>query len=135
MYAYTAPAGLLKDDDQVDFSEKILDEDGQYLPGINDDFCYWRKLNSLHGWMEQLYYAKGGKSDSFNGDVVRLKEADIEALETAIEDKTLVRCQGFFFGDSEGEVTDDEYGEITAFCEKARLAFELELAVIYSSCW
>ena len=27
---------------------------------------YWRKHPNLHGWMESLYYEKGGTAGSFN---------------------------------------------------------------------
>ena len=33
---------------------------------------YWRKHPNLHGWIESLYYEKGGTADSFNCVNVKL---------------------------------------------------------------
>jgi hypothetical protein len=30
------------------------------------ELYYWRKHPNLHGWMESLYYEKGGTADNFN---------------------------------------------------------------------
>jgi hypothetical protein len=39
---------------------------------------YWRKHPNLHGWMEALYYAKGGAADSFNCVTLQLTLEDID---------------------------------------------------------
>jgi hypothetical protein len=61
---------------------------------------YWRKHPNLHGWMESLYYEKGGTADSFNCVNLQLTARDLDRLETAIRGGTLPLTQGFFFGES-----------------------------------
>ena len=101
MYVYAKKTDLT-DDVRVDFD---VDYDWQ-----KDELCYWRKHPNLHGWMQSLYYEKGGKSENgFNGDKVRLTDEDVNALEKAIEEDTLPFTQGFFFGQS--PTKDDEYYE------------------------
>lgn len=39
--------------------------------------CYWRKHANLQGYMEDLYYAKGGEADTFNCVEVELNEQDL----------------------------------------------------------
>ena len=45
------------------------------------DIHYWRKHPNLHGWMEQLYYAKGGAAESFNCVSVAVTADDLDRLE------------------------------------------------------
>jgi hypothetical protein len=52
MYAMTTPLSV---PDMVDFEVKEANE-----------LHYGRKHPNLHGWMEALYYAKGGAADTFN---------------------------------------------------------------------
>ena len=52
MFAYTTSEELAA---SVDFEVETLTE-----------LHYWRKHPNLHGWMEALYYAKGGAADTFN---------------------------------------------------------------------
>ena len=64
------------------------------------EIAYWRKFNRLHGWMEALYREKGGEGD-FNCVYVRLEQADLDRLKTALDKRKLVHTPGFFFGTSE----------------------------------
>lgn len=63
----------------------------------DEQIHYWRKHPDLHGWMEQLYYAKGGSND-FNCTPVTLTSDDLDDLEASIRDRTLPETTGFFFG-------------------------------------
>ena len=92
---------------------------------------YWRKHPDLHGWMEKLYFEKGGKDEDFNLSPVRLDSADIDQLEAAIIAKELPDTSGFFFGDSDGSERDDDL----AFIAKARAALAAGLTVIYFAWW
>ncbi len=67
MYAFTTSENIAA----VDFDDP---EDAVQV-------CYWRKHPNLHGWMQKLYRAKGGKDDDFNLNPIRLDPADIDALE------------------------------------------------------
>ena len=53
MYAYTAPKAAITS--EVNFK---LDD----LPDV-EQIHYWRKHPNLHGWMEDLYRAKGGAAE------------------------------------------------------------------------
>lgn len=118
MYAFTTKTVPACD---VDFDE----------PEDAKTFHYWRKHPNLHGWMERLYRRKGGTSNAFNCDTLRLTESDLFDLECAVRRKELPPTQGFFFGESDGTELDDDL----AFITKARAAIKDGLTVYYSSLW
>jgi hypothetical protein len=120
MYAYKTKADL--NGQEVDFSNNNVD---------TEDLHYWRKHPNLHGWMEELYYEKGGKDDSFNGSCVVLTEGDLDTLEEDIKNGNLPQTSGFFFGQSDGEEVNDDL----EFVAKAREAIEAGETVYYSSWW
>ena len=101
--------------------------------GIADlNFWYWRKFNHLHGWMHQLYVAKGGEGD-FNCDTVLVTAEDFDALEKAVNEGTLVATSGFFFG---GETLYPEDVEsLKKFIAASREAMEQGYAILYDSWW
>jgi hypothetical protein len=119
MYAYVTKAKLNK---EVDFSETNLK---------GEELHYWRKHPNLHGWMQELYDHKGGKSDSFNGDCVVLTESDLNDLETDIKNGNLPDTSGFFFGNTQGDETDDDL----QFIKEAREAIANGKTVYYTSWW
>lgn len=97
----------------------------------HNELHYWRKHPNLHGWMEALYRAKGGKDDVFNCVNLQLTAEDLDRLEADIRNGNLPPTSDFFFGQSDGtEVADD-----LAFIAKARKALAAGLAVFYSSWW
>jgi len=63
------------------------------------DIGYWRKANHIHGYMENLYYIKGGVGSTFNCQTVRLSIIDLVELCKHIIDNDLPVTKGFFFGD------------------------------------
>ena len=91
----------------------------------------WRKHPNLHGWMQDLYYAKGGTAESFNCVPVQLTAEDLDRLETAVRTGTLPDTTGFFYGDSDGSETEDDL----AFIANAREALAEGLTVYYNSWW
>lgn len=92
---------------------------------------YWRKHPDLHGWMQELYYAKGGIAESFNCVAVALTLEDLDELEKAVCGFELPETSGFFFGKSDGtEVNDD-----LAFIVNARKAITEGYTVFYTSWW
>jgi hypothetical protein len=118
MYAYmtdTAPAK------PVDFPE----------PENSKELHYWRKHPNLHGWMQQLYEAKGGENPDFNVATVRLESGDLEKLEAAITENELPETCGFFFGDSDGSECEDDL----EFVAKARVALGQGKVVFYYAWW
>ena len=91
---------------------------------------YWRKHPNLHGWMESLYFEKGGAQD-FNCVPVELTADDLHRLEADIRAGNLPQTNGFFFGASDGsESTDD-----LAFVAKAHEAIAQGKTVYYDSWW
>ncbi len=121
MYAFTAPATAVTQD--VDFDLNAID-------GIGE-LHYWRKHPNLHGWMRDLYYAKGGTGRDFNCDPLRLTLEDIDALEQDIRSGALPDTSGFFFGETDGTEREDDL----QFIAKARIAIENGFAVCYDSWW
>ena len=90
----------------------------------------WRKHPNLQGWMEALWLTKRG--DSFNCVEVELDAADLDALEFAVNEGTLPKTEGFFFGDS----ADERYKECDLeFIRKARAEIKDGNRVFYSSWW
>ena len=99
-------------------------------PDDSVEIQYWRKHPNLHGWMEQLYQDKGG-TEIFNLTTVRLDEADIDALESAVQQNRLPDTSGFFFGESQPEDKEDDL----LFISAARQALKEGYAVFYTSWW
>lgn len=92
---------------------------------------YWRKHPNLHGWMEELYRAKGGTDEAFNNNTVRLDLKDLDALEEAVNAGTLPETTGFFFGESVPEHADED----RRFLKLAREAIAQGYVVFYDSWW
>ncbi|AUH66831.1 phosphoglycerate kinase [Paracoccus zhejiangensis] len=97
----------------------------------------WRKHSRLQTWMEALYTARTGlHSDNLNCGELRLTEADLTTLETAIREKALPVCHGgFFYGHQAQEEQADAYhDQDLAFCAWAKAEISEGHAVAYS-CW
>ncbi len=108
---------------EVDFKLEPEDE----CEGLHS----WRKHPNLHGWMEELYYSKGGSEAPFNCATVALTSSDLDNLERAIIEGDLPPTSGFFFGESQDE---DAAGDLE-FIAKARKAIEDGLFLFYDSWW
>jgi hypothetical protein len=120
----------------VDFSEEIFGRDDRGELDYENpivvakEIAYWRKHPDLHGWMENLYREKGGREQSFNGDLVVLTLKDLDRLEEDILRKNLPKTTGFFFGESmEISLKDLE------FVLEARKAIQEGDTVFYDSSW
>ncbi len=117
MYAYSTPEQPAT---PVDF--KVADA---------RELHYWRKHPNLHGWMQTLYIAKGGRDPQFNCAPVTLTAEDLDRLESAIRGDALPPTSGFFFGKTDGTERDDDI----AFIAKAREAITAGHTVYYDSWW
>jgi hypothetical protein len=120
MYAFAIQRSVTK---PVDFKFGPVKD----LEGIH----YWRKHPNLHGWMEALYFAKGGSRDCFNVAFVQLDLADLKRLEADVVANRLPETEGFFFGESDGSEREDDL----AFIGKAREAIRQGKVVFYTSWW
>ena len=121
MYALSTKA---KPETDVDFSTKNFEQ---------EEIQYWRKHPNLHGWMQNLYDAKGGTSDTFNGDCVVLDSEDLDNLEQDIKDGNLPDTSGFFFGESANNDEENDYDLL--FVTKAREEIKNGNTVYYTSWW
>ena len=121
-YAYRLPR---KPDTATDFTISIEDV------GDAGRLYYWRKHPDLQGFMETLYYMKGGKAEVFNCTPVLLEEADLDLLERKTRLRELPKTEGFFFGQSFPE--DDD--SVLEFIAKARAAIREGSWVAYNSWW
>lgn len=108
--------------------------------GEQIEIAYWRKHPNLHGWMEQLWEAKGrpGIIDPsyqdvmFNGVEVELTWDDLDQLEEDITNGRLPHTTGFFFGNN----SDDYYqSQDLEFIRNARAELFTGLKVFYNSSW
>jgi hypothetical protein len=121
MYAWVVD----KNDHNQDFS---ISEDVE-----KEELAYWRKFNALHGWMQNLYYEKGGPADSFNCIPVRLTKDDLMRLQADAMDKRLTPTPGFFFGDQ--TIYPEDIESTLEFVGKALAAITNGKEVYYDSWW
>ena len=131
-FAYRVKRGFIQK--PVDFETSVYDEKTEeYTNAVETvEFKYWRKHPNLQGWMEDLYYSKGGEAKQFNCVNVQLTWEDLEELEHAIKNNMLPETDGFFFGnDSSKEYKDEDL----QFIEDALEAIKDGDDVYYSSWW
>ena len=95
------------------------------------ELATWRKHPNLQGWMQNLYYEKGG-GEEFNCVDLELTLDDLNALEATLDEEELPETIGFFFGSK----ADDHYAEADReFIVQARAAIKQGYTVVYSSWW
>ena len=95
------------------------------------ELASWRKHPNLQGWMQELYYEKGGEGE-LNCVDVELTLEDLDALEATLDEEELPETVGFFFGGN----ADDHYAEADReFIVQARAAIKKGYKVFYSSWW
>ena len=99
----------------------------------NEELQYWRKHHDLHGWMEQLYRAKGGTKESFNCVPLQLTVEDLNQLQSDLLSEKLPQTQGFFFGINPPDL--ESLKEDLMFIQKCRIALQDGKTVYYDSWW
>lgn len=114
-----------KFDKQVDFTFPNDDESDR------ERIYYWRKHPDLEGWMAELYQSKGGASIEFNCDRLQLTKVDLLKLKDDVENETLPKTQGFFFGESYSEYKHNDL----EFIEKALMILDDGYSIYYTSSW
>ncbi len=142
MYAYVAnKAG--QQGEYYDGAQFDKDTGNYVNPTVTQprEIAYWRKHPNLHGWMEQLWVAKGrpgfdessaDRDPMFNGIEMELTAEDLDDLERAVTHGQLPSTTGFFFGNE----ADDYYREHDlAFIKNARAELFFGLKVFYNSSW
>ena len=122
-YAFKVKKSAIVND--LKFKKEIDGED------TYEKIYYWRKVPALQGFMEELYYEKGGE-DSFNCEYVRLDLKDLERLKNAVDNDTMpIHTTGPFFG----KHYDEDMPTVLDFIKKAKKVIEDGDAVYYSSWW
>ena len=115
------------------------DQDGVEKEGFEEylewddtiQLAEWRKHPNLQGWMQELWYEKGGEGE-FNCVDLELTLEDLDALEATLDEEELPETVGFFFGGN----ADDHYAEADReFIVQARAAIKKGYKVFYSSWW
>lgn len=99
---------------------------------VPSNLAYWRKHPYLQGWMEKLYYEKGGKGEEFNCVNVRLDEDDLNRLKEDVLSGSLPETTGFFFG---SDSSDDYREQDLRFINDALEAIKDGRIVLYDSWW
>jgi len=122
MYAFQVEKGVITE--SVDFG---IREDAKF----HDQIYYWRKHPNLHGWMEKLYYEKGGNEETFNCVNLQLTEDDLNRLEADVNNNMLPETDGFFFGQSSPEDKEKDL----EFIAEARRSINEGHDVYYTSWW
>ena len=111
--------------------EPTTDDEGYTYYEDSMELAYWRKHPNLQGWMQDLYYEKGGEGE-FNCVDVELTLEDLDALEESLDEEALPETAGFFFGTD----SSDYYAEADReFIVAARAAIKQGYTVVYSSWW
>jgi len=111
--------------------EAIVDDEGYTYYEDSMELAYWRKHPNLQGFMQELYYEKGGEGE-FNCVDVELTLEDLDSLEATLDNEALPETVGFFFGGN----ADDHYAEADReFIVAARAAIKQGYTVVYSSWW
>jgi len=113
--------------------EKSIDQFTIAPDSDNEELQYWRKHHDLHGWMEQLYRAKGGTKESFNCVPVQLTVEDLDQLQSDLLSEKLPQTQGFFFGINPPDL--ESLKEDLMFIQKCRIALQEGKTVYYDSWW
>lgn len=127
MYAFTVSAADAGDN-VVDL-KRYDDNDNELFP--KEEIYYWRKFNALHGWMRDLYFAKGGTYQAFNCNTVRLTATDLTKLVQDVSAGMLKPCEGSFFGPQ--TIYPEDLESVGKFVGKALAAIAEGKAVYYDS--
>ena len=111
--------------------EAITDDEGYTYYEDSMELAYWRKHPNLQGFMQELYYEKGGEGE-FNCVDVELTLEDLDSLEATLDNEALPETAGFFFGSDSSEYYAEADRE---FIVAARAAIKQGYTVVYSSWW
>ena len=111
--------------------ESKTDEEGFEYYEDSMELAYWRKHPNLQGWMQDLWYTKGGEGE-FNCVDLELEAEDLDLLEQSLDEEALPETTGFFFGtDSSIHYAEQD----REFIREARAAIKQGYTVVYSSWW
>lgn len=92
----------------------------------------WRKLYSLHNWMEELYKLRGGV-DVFNCVVLQLYPEDIGDLERDVKERKLNTCTRSY--SSMSKIDKEDIKSLKKFIRLAKKSHKAGLQLFYDSWW
>ena len=105
--------------------------------GDSKEVCYWRKHSDLNGYMEDLYYERGGDKD-FNCEPLLLEKEDVECIILDHKkhlDETnefeIGKSSGFFWG----ETTKENWEQSLEDFEQLLKETDWENSTVYYHCW
>ena len=116
-----------------DFEMFVVKNPTAQIPyDVSRELVYWRKHPDIHGWMKNLFFEKKGQTKSdFNGDNVWLTVKDIINLKDDIEKDNLPTTSGFFFGDSDGRLKENDLEKADQMLD----ALSKGSLIYYTSSW
>ncbi|TZG36575.1 hypothetical protein [Agrobacterium sp. B1(2019)] len=106
--------------------QKQTDIEWEVNPIVHD----WPRHPDLYGWLEALYFQKGGKFDELAGSTVRLDAHDIDELERAIRKRNLPKFNRFPC-QSDGSERDDDLLFISKARDEIAAGFEIVVSANY----
>jgi hypothetical protein len=86
----------------VDEFEKETDFKGKFIGYDNTDpdnieLLFYSRYWSLHNWFEKLYYSKGGVSQDFNHDPLKITLKDLDLLEKELNESSELSEPDYYF--------------------------------------
>jgi len=128
------------------FCDMGLDQYGLRKKGTEnaEQIAYWRKHNALHGWMENLWIAKGrpfvgtkqkgNEKSNFNSIPIELTEDDLIQLGIDTKNYHLPKTKGFFFGTDSSE-DPNRLKEVLDFVEAGLESIREGYEIAYYAWW
>jgi hypothetical protein len=108
-----------------------------------NEIFYWRKFPSLQGWMNALYFKRGG-SEMFNSVPLLLEREDLLRFQSDFESGLLPQTSGFFFGNDlnlsspdkhEREWAQQRYMYTQEFIKTSLRLIDEGYIIVYDSSW
>ena len=108
-----------------------------------EEIFYWRKFPSLQGWMNSLYFYRGG-SEMFNNVPLLLEREDLLRFQSDFESGLLPQTSGFFFGNDlnlsspdkhEREWAKNRYVYTQEFVKTSLKLIDKHYLIVYDSSW
>jgi hypothetical protein len=108
-----------------------------------EEIFYWRKFPSLQGWMNSLYFYRGG-SEMFNNVPLLLEREDLLRFQSDFESGLLPQTSGFFFGNDlnllssdkhERELAKNRYVYTQEFVKTSLKLIDKHYLIVYDSSW
>ena len=128
-YAFAVRPHPLNTDTYIYWNDGDKCTEEQYDANVHK-IAQWRKHPNLQGYMQKVYWSKGGEGN-FNCTPVRVSFQDLKVLKEIVIEAELPVTQGFFFGESQPEDREDDL----KFIDDAMKAIGQDMEIYYDSWW